>query len=561
MVLRVLIIVVIVVALWLVSTYNRLVRNRNMVKEAWSGIDVQLKRRTNLIPNLVEAVKGYMGHERGRAGKGDGSPVPTAWGRSPWRPEARRKRPVRSLANLFAVAEKLPGPQGQPEFLDLQKQLSDLEDRFRCAGATTTARPGFQHHEIESFPSNLGGRRLPLQAGGILRAVKTRRTGPSPRSPSDPPLQWLMRPPAGRAFRVSMIRRMLRRLFFMALLLGPALVGAASVSAAQPERILAYASDIAIHEDAAVTVTETIRVAATGDRIKRGIYRDFPTRYQDRYGNRVRVDFQLLSVKRDGKAEPFHTEDQSNGVRVYAGSANVFLPPGIYTYEISYRTSRQIGFFRDFDELYWNVTGNGWEFSIEKVKATVHLPGGTAPLQTTAYTGISETRAGISAWKPGRRRGGLFRHPHPGRWRGTDHCRGLAQGLVAEPGAAQKAGYFLSDNRASLTALIGLIVLFVYYLIAWARVGRDPKKGPSSLCSLRPGACPGRHALHHENGLRPQGLCRRRGQYGGQGALAIEEEPKKKVFTLKRLEADVPALSRGSGGSWNGFFRRTIPSS
>lgn len=130
------------------------------------------------------------------------------------------------------------------------------------------------------------------------------------------------------------------------------------------ERILSFDSDIVVHPDASMTIIETIRVRAADKRIKRGIYRDFPTDYKDRLGNRYRVDFQILSVRKDGQPEPFHTKRRKNGIRTYIGAENVLLRPGEYTYSLTYRTTRQLGFFDNHDELYWNVTGNDWAFPL-----------------------------------------------------------------------------------------------------------------------------------------------------------------------------------------------------
>ncbi|MGD8345904.1 MAG: DUF2207 domain-containing protein, partial [Lysobacterales bacterium] len=93
-------------------------------------------------------------------------------------------------------------------------------------------------------------------------------------------------------------------------------------AAVADERILDYRSDIEVHDDGWLTITETLRVQAEGQQIRRGIYRDFPTRYRDRLGNHVKVEFQPVAVLRDGASEPWHTEERSNGVRIYAGSAD-----------------------------------------------------------------------------------------------------------------------------------------------------------------------------------------------------------------------------------------------
>ena len=105
---------------------------------------------------------------------------------------------------------------------------------------------------------------------------------------------------------------------------------------------------------------------AEGSQIRRGIYRDFPTRYRDRYGNRVVVDLKVLGVLRNGEAEPWFTEERDNGVRINTGNDNFLPVPAEYTYTLRYRTTRQLGFFADHDELYWNAIGTGWAFPIDR---------------------------------------------------------------------------------------------------------------------------------------------------------------------------------------------------
>ena len=148
-----------------------------------------------------------------------------------------------------------------------------------------------------------------------------------------------------------------------------ALLAGATAAPAQSERILNFKSLIKVHPDASMTVTEDISVQATGQEIKRGIIRDFPTTYRDRLGNTVTVGFKVEEVLRDGRPEPYHTESVSNGVKIYIGQKDVFLQAGVYTYTIRYRVDRELGFFKDFDELYWNVTGNGWTFAIDRAEA------------------------------------------------------------------------------------------------------------------------------------------------------------------------------------------------
>src|SRR5262245_24105665 len=124
------------------------------------------------------------------------------------------------------------------------------------------------------------------------------------------------------------------------------------------ERILDYAIEVSVGAEGAIDVTEQITVRAEGNQIRRGIYRDFPTRYRDRYGNNVVVGFEVQGVQRDGVTEPWFRENVQNGVRINTGN-DAYLPrlPGEYRYTLRYRTTRQIGFFADHDELYFNAIG------------------------------------------------------------------------------------------------------------------------------------------------------------------------------------------------------------
>ncbi len=104
------------------------------------------------------------------------------------------------------------------------------------------------------------------------------------------------------------------------------LLATGPVAAQERERIVEFRSDVVVETDGALTVTETIRVMAAGQQIKRGIIRDFPTRYTNKYGKTVNVGFQLLHVTRDGKPEHYKTESTSNGLRIKIGDKNVFIP-------------------------------------------------------------------------------------------------------------------------------------------------------------------------------------------------------------------------------------------
>jgi uncharacterized membrane protein YgcG len=247
---------------------------------------------------------------------------------------------------------------------------------------------------------------------------------------------------------------------------------------AQAEEVIrGYHADITVLPDATIEVTETITVNAEGNDIKRGIFRDFPLYAVDQNGFRRQVDFDLISVERDGQPEDHHTESVTGGIRIYTGSAEVFLEPGEFTYAITYRTGRQIRYFDDHDELYWNVTGNGWMFPIEQASASVTLPDGAVPTRTAVYTGPMGSTAQNAREMPGS--DGLeFQTTRPlGPGEGLTIVLGFDKGLVAAPSAEDGFWWFLRDNLNLIIALGGLIVVSLYYLRSWFAVGRDPARG------------------------------------------------------------------------------------
>src|SRR6187551_1083506 len=158
------------------------------------------------------------------------------------------------------------------------------------------------------------------------------------------------------------------------------------------ERIERFVSDVQIQRNGDLLVVETIQIRAEGRQIKRGILRDFPTTYRRADGSRVEVGFEVQDVTRDGGSEEFSTERMANGVRVRIGSAGRSVNTGSHTYVIRYRTTRQILFSDGYDELYWNVTGNGWTFPIDVAEARIHLPDKMEFKQRAFYTGSQGAR-------------------------------------------------------------------------------------------------------------------------------------------------------------------------
>jgi uncharacterized membrane protein YgcG len=255
-----------------------------------------------------------------------------------------------------------------------------------------------------------------------------------------------------------------------------------SAAGAQPaERILDYAIEVDVRVDGSLDVLEHITVRAAGNEIRRGIYRDIPTRYRDRYGNAVVVDLDVLSVERDGQPEPWFTERLANGVRINTGDDR-FLPglPATFRFGLRYRTTRQLGFFAAHDELYWNAIGTGWALPIDAGHVEVRLPApvAAADLALEGYTGPQGHRGQAFA--------AIVAAPGVARWEltaplapreGLTIVLSFPKGLVPEPGRGRRLGWLLSDNRGVLVGLAGLVLMLAYCVRRWRQVGRDPRPG------------------------------------------------------------------------------------
>lgn len=271
---------------------------------------------------------------------------------------------------------------------------------------------------------------------------------------------------------LALLNTLAASLVVAVLLLAPA-------SARADERILAFNATVEVAPDGELTVTESIRVRAEGNQIRRGIYRDIPLVFETADGRRAQAGFDLVSVTRDGEEDGYSVNRGGSGVRIYIGREDVFLQPGIYTYTIVYRTDRQIRFFETHDEVYWNATGNEWGFPIDRAVARVVLPSGATISDYAAYTGAyGATGRDATARVEDGGDSVLFVSTRPLAPReGLTVVVEMPKGVVAPPTAEQQFGYFIEDHLAEIVGSIGLALVLVYYIAAWWRVGRDPPKG------------------------------------------------------------------------------------
>ncbi len=177
-VLIVVIVVVVVLLLFLALAFNHLVRLRNETQAGWSNIDVQLKRRNDLIPNLVEAVKGYASHERGLFDEITQARAAVLGGGGPAQTAAASDQLTGAMGRLFAVAENYPQLRATENFQELQTELTDTEDKIAAARRYYNSVVQTYNSAIQSFPALLYAGMLGFRAREFFAAQDSERAVP-----------------------------------------------------------------------------------------------------------------------------------------------------------------------------------------------------------------------------------------------------------------------------------------------------------------------------------------------------------------------------------------------
>jgi len=257
------------------------------------------------------------------------------------------------------------------------------------------------------------------------------------------------------------------------------LVLAPVLPAAAVERITAFASDVVLATDGSVSVTETIDIVAEGNEIRRGIYRDIPTVMINPDGSRLRSTLTVSSVRRGGRDEPFALERLGpNATRIRIGDADVLLPRGPQRYEIRYSMTRMARRFADHDELYWNATGNYWNFPIETAVASVTLPPGAVIGDLAAYTGpAGSTESAVTITRAADDRAVYRVTRRLAAGEGLTVVAGFNTGVLLPPSSSQLGLDWLSDHRDLVLPVLAVLIVLAYNLFAWGAVGRDPARG------------------------------------------------------------------------------------
>ncbi|MRG44693.1 DUF2207 domain-containing protein [Chitinophaga sp. SYP-B3965] len=243
------------------------------------------------------------------------------------------------------------------------------------------------------------------------------------------------------------------------------------VWAQEAESIQSFHAAIVIDRSGLITITEHIKVYAAGDQIKKGIFRTIPVYRQDIYGHKKRIDITVKEVTKNGQQEPFVTMEEGENTKIRIGDADVDLEPGVYEYTIQYETMGHIGFFEDFDELYWNVTGNDWNLPIIKASASVELPDGASIKRTACYTGPSgskETNCSVQDTHFS-----CNRELNPGD--GFTIAVAFPIGFIKRP-PPPSFGERVLDFLNNFKEIPLLAILFGFFYYTWRKYGMDPVK-------------------------------------------------------------------------------------
>jgi len=305
------------------------------------------------------------------------------------------------------------------------------------------------------------------------------------------------------------------------------------------ESILSFKSEIKVNGDGWLNVTETIRVQAEGDQIKRGIYRDFPQAYKLKWGFKQIRPFEVIAVRRNGRAEEFKIMKMRYGTRVRIGSADYELPHGkVQEFQIEYQTNRQL-ITNDggADELYWNVTGNEWGFPIHEIEAKVVLPEGIVVERAFAWTGSYREQGQDSESRM--ERNVAFSKS----LRVMDAGEGMTMIVRWPTGQLAAVAYeergLFKDNGLLIFGIAAVGAGLITYLVMWFVVGVDPPTGVIIPRWEPPaGFTPG--GVRYLRNMVFDDKCFTAGILGLAAEGKLKVTGKEGAYSLKRLNTEVP---------------------
>jgi len=335
----------------------------------------------------------------------------------------------------------------------------------------------------------------------------------------------------------------MKRLFTLALF-GLLIGSPRFVSATEDWKITKYHSDITVNTDASIDVHETIQVNFIQSH--HGIFRDLP-KTATFNGKNVALPISGIQVQQDGAAAIVNESAEQQMRRLTIGDPDRLIN-GVHSYDIRYHVSAAVNFFDTFDELNWNVTGNGWEVPITNASATIHVPGGVTPT-TLCFTGAKGSTAsnctGVAS-------------AGEARYAATDTLTIVShwpKGIVTKPLSYDQ------DRRVTLTdqllwwgawavALLMAIGTFLFMFRHWSEKGKDPDEPKTIIAQYEPpaGVLPAEATVIYGQNVSPKAITATIIDLAVRGYLRIEEREhqnvfgKKKDFALIRLKPDDETL-------------------
>jgi uncharacterized membrane protein YgcG len=297
---------------------------------------------------------------------------------------------------------------------------------------------------------------------------------------------------------------------------------------AQEEYIRSFHSDLKVDASGLLMITETIEIYAAGDQIRRGIVRTLPLSGTDYRYKTVKTDYKVINVKMNGQDSPYDTEKKQGSLYINVGDDS-FLEPGWYTFQIMYTAEGQLGYFEDYDELYWNVNGFGWVFRIASISAAVQIPQEAEFLQSSCYTGYSgstEQNCSTETLPDGRM---IFRAENLASGQNLTIATGFTKGIVSLP---PPPTFFEQFGLLIFTGIMTLVLL-VYYIYTWQKYGVDPPK-PTVIPEFNPPSdlSPASMGMLHKGYFWGELISASIVHLAVNGYLRIEEKSKDQLFGL-----------------------------
>ncbi|MCF6318009.1 MAG: DUF2207 domain-containing protein [Proteobacteria bacterium] len=321
------------------------------------------------------------------------------------------------------------------------------------------------------------------------------------------------------------------------------------------ERILDFNSKINILDNGDILVLETIKVNVENRSIRHGIYRDSPTVYLGAFLSNQKFNVTIIDVKLDGNKVDFIKERLLNGIRIKIGSKNYYVSKGIHTYSIEYIAEQQAKSFADSEGLYWNVTGSGWIFPIERVSVDIYLPDHQqfSFLTNEAWTGKQGSTSQNFISKTNNN------SIHFETTRGLSSYEGLTiqttwnKGAITNP--KNQTWQFIKNNVFWLLSIIMLLLYPLYFYNTWKKVGIDPPKDPvfpifEPPNNISPAAMRFVREKYHDS----KGFSIAIMSLAAKNHITIEQSSKKKFTLTKQHKKSESTLSKGEKAIFGYLF-------